>query len=80
MLLHQDADNVAELIKDFKKEIQYLKGRCKALEETIKDLKSARDSHGRILESQRQELIHLKVFQGTLNTDFQGEQFSLMRL
>ena len=80
MLLHQNADNVAELVKDFKNEIQYLKGRCKALEETIEDLKSTRDSHGRILESQRQELIRLEVFQGTLNTDFQGEQFSLMRL
>jgi chromosome segregation ATPase len=75
-----DAENIAKLVKGYKKEVQLLKGRCSALERTVEDLKSSRDSHQRMIESYRQEVIQLKVLQGTLNTDFQGEKFGDMHL
>jgi cell division protein FtsB len=78
--VHQDAHDIAELVKEYKKEVQLLKGRCTALERTVEDLKSSRDSHQRMIESYRREVIQHKVLQGTLNTDFQGKQFGDMHL
>jgi chromosome segregation ATPase len=78
--VHQDADDIAELVKEYKKEVQLLKGRCSALERTVENLKSSRDSHQRMIESYRREVIQHKVLQGMLNTDFQREQFGDMHL
>jgi uncharacterized protein YlxW (UPF0749 family) len=77
---HQDANDIAELVKGFKKEVQDLKGRCNALEQTIENLKSICNTHENTLESHWKEIIGFKKIQGTLNTDFQGEQFSHMHL
>jgi uncharacterized coiled-coil DUF342 family protein len=67
-------------VKEYKKEVQLLKHRCSALEQTVEDLKSSRDSHQRMIESYQWEVIQLEVLQETLNTNFQGEQFGDMHL
>jgi predicted nucleic acid-binding Zn-ribbon protein len=77
MLLAQGKDDDG-VVKDLKKDIQTLKGRCDEHERTIKDLQSRCETHENILEMLRQEIVGLCKSQNTLNTVYRGENYDLV--
>lgn len=77
MLLAQGKDDDG-VVKDLKKDIQTLKGRCDEHERTIKDLQSRCETHENILEMLRQQIVGLHTSQNTLNTMYHGENYDLV--
>lgn len=73
----QDSTNDAT-IDGLRKVIQALKRRCDRLERTIGDLVLRCNTHERLLNEYRLEIVGYKDHKGTLNTDYQGEKFDLM--
>jgi hypothetical protein len=61
-----------------KNDAEALKIRCSALEKTVKKLESVCNTHERLLEAYRQEIINIRKDQGALDLSYQGEEFELM--
>ena len=59
-------------------EAQTLKVRCNKLERKIKDLESRCDTHERVIEMLRQEVVGLKDSQNILSTGYHGERYDLI--
>jgi predicted nucleic acid-binding Zn-ribbon protein len=77
MLLAQGKDDDG-IVKDLKKDVQTLKGRCDEHERIIEDLQSRCETHENTLEMLRQEIVGLHQSQNTLNTVFRGENYDLV--
>jgi predicted nucleic acid-binding Zn-ribbon protein len=65
------------IVKDLKKEVQTLKGRCNEHERIIKDLQSRCETHENVLEMLRQEIVGLHDSRKTLDTTYLGNSYDL---
>ena len=59
-------------------EAQTLKVRCDKLERKFKDLESRCDTHERVIELLRQEIVGLKDSQNILSVAYHGERYDLI--
>ena len=73
----QGTDNNA-IIEVLRESIKTLERRCNELERSIEDIQSRYNTHERLLDVYREEILVIKFGQGTLETDYQGEKFDLM--
>lgn len=77
MLAKGTHDDITE-VECLKNAVQALKSRCDMLEKTVRDLRSVCETHQKSLETFRQHIINLHVHQGTLDSNYQGEEFEVM--
>jgi hypothetical protein len=66
------------LVEELKNEVAALKLRCNALEKTVEGLQSICNTHQRYIETLRKEIISIHKDRGTLDLNYQGEEFEAM--
>ena len=76
MLPAQGADNDA-IIKGLREDVHALKNNCYRLEMLIEELQSRSNTQENTLEGHRQEIVQIKYRQGTLDTNYRGENFDM---
>ncbi|KAF8262447.1 hypothetical protein EI94DRAFT_1704764 [Lactarius quietus] len=65
-------------IKELKMEVEALKSRCNGYEREIRDLQGTCDTHEKVLEMLRQQIMRLMDAQGILNTTYGGKSYVLI--
>jgi len=77
MLAKGTYDNITE-VECLKNMVQALKSRCNMLEKTVRDLQSVCEMNQKSLKTFWQHIINLHAYQGTLDSNYQGEEFEVM--
>ncbi|KAF8257438.1 hypothetical protein EI94DRAFT_1708999 [Lactarius quietus] len=65
-------------IKELEMEVEALKSRCNGYEREIRDLQGTCDTHEKVLEMLRQQIMHLMDAQGIPNTTYGGKSYDLI--
>lgn len=69
-------DDVTALI-GLKNAVHDLESRCGMLEKTVRNLQSICETHENSLETFREYIINLRLHQGTLDLNYEGEKFEV---
>jgi hypothetical protein len=65
------------LVEELKNEVEALKLRCNTLEKTVDGLQSRCNTHEKYIEAIRKEIVKINKDQGTLDLNYQGEEFEV---
>jgi hypothetical protein len=79
-LLHIPAaeDKIKEItLQTLIKEVQTLKATCDALQNVVEELKCRCDTYETLSERNRQEILKIHGNRGTIDTNYNGEDFEL---